>query len=106
MVQKTVMYLLTDFKGNFNMNIYLHGKSDNGTNFWCKEVEYKRAPLWWQLRGLSFTASGYGKAIPTDLMVKFNNRWRRVYCCIFSNSGTLYIKSPAGETITVQEYQA
>jgi hypothetical protein len=54
-------------------------------------AEVKHAPLWWQDRGLSFTASGYGARIPTPHMVKFNGRWRRVYCRIYSNIGTNYI---------------
>lgn len=49
-------------------------------------------PLWWQTKGLSYTASGYGKAIPTSWMVTVNGRKHRVYCCIYSNSGTCYIK--------------
>jgi hypothetical protein len=53
--------------------------------------ETKIKPLWWQERGLSYTASGYGKRIPTQYMIRVNNRWRRVYCCIYSNIGTLYI---------------
>ncbi|MCK9326092.1 MAG: hypothetical protein M0P69_11430 [Bacteroidales bacterium] len=54
--------------------------------------------LWWQKRGLMFTSTGYGDAIPTRYMVKVTNRWYRVYCCIHSNSGTLYIKKfPKGE---------
>jgi hypothetical protein len=56
-----------------------------------EDLESKNAPLWWQERGLSYTATGYGRKIPTSRMVKWNNRWRRVYCCIFSNSGTCYI---------------
>lgn len=49
------------------------------------------------------TLSGYGKKIPTDYMVYFGKRWRRVYCCIFSNLGTLYIgKLEKGNTITVE----
>ena len=48
--------------------------------------------LGWQKRGLMFTASGYGDAIPTSYMIKVANRWYRVYCCIHSNSGTIYIK--------------
>ena len=48
-------------------------------------------PTWWQLKGLMYTATGYGRKIPTQYMVKHNNRLKRVYCCIFSNSGTLYI---------------
>ena len=36
-------------------------------------------------------ASGYGRKIATDYMVRFDNGpWRRVYCYCFSNSGTLY----------------
>jgi hypothetical protein len=48
-------------------------------------------PLWWQEKGLLYSASGCGAKIPTQYMVKFNNRWRRVYCKIYSNIGTLYI---------------
>ena len=55
------------------------------------EVAAKEELLWWQERGLSFTASGYGRSIPTRYKVFWNNRWRRVYCCIISNSGTCYI---------------
>jgi len=55
---------------------------------WCKVME---KPLWWQLRGLSYTASGYGSKIPTSKMVHVNGRWHRVYCCIYSNSGVCYV---------------
>lgn len=48
--------------------------------------------LKWQKLGLSFTASGYGRRIPTSRMIRLNGRWRRVYCCIFSNSGTCYVE--------------
>lgn len=41
--------------------------------------------------GLSFTASGYGSRIPTPYMIEYRGKLRRVYCMIFSNSGTLYI---------------
>ena len=67
-----------------------------------KEVPTRFLPLEWQKRGLSFTASGYGRRIPTSYMVQLpgSPRWRRVYCCIYSNSGTCYVdgpeKNPAG----------
>lgn len=64
----------------------------------------KDSPLWWHARGLQYTASGYGKRIPTRYMVRLNGKWRRVYCCIFSNNGTLYIGDffkKTGEVITV-----
>lgn len=57
------------------------------------DLSRKDAPLWWHKQGLSYTASGYGKKIPTASMVKIpgSPRWRRVYCCIFSNIGTCYV---------------
>jgi hypothetical protein len=48
--------------------------------------------LWWQERGLSYTATGYGSKIPTPYMVRtIDQRWRRVYCAVFSNVGTTYV---------------
>jgi hypothetical protein len=48
--------------------------------------------LWWQVKGLSYTASGYGSKIPTRWMVTVNGRKYRVYCSIYSNNGICYIK--------------
>jgi hypothetical protein len=45
----------------------------------------------WQARGLMYTASGYGKKIPTSKQLYILGRWRRVYCDIFSNSGVCYV---------------
>ena len=53
--------------------------------------EWKRNPLWHHLHNLSYTASGYGKKIPTEYMVRIGPRWHRVYCIIFSNAGSVYI---------------
>lgn len=42
---------------------------------------------------------GYGKRKhPTKYMVKLpgSNRWRRVYCCCFSNYGTCYVEAAGG----------
>jgi len=57
------------------------------------DLESKEAPLPHHTAGLSYTASGYGERIPTTRMVKIpgSPRWRRVYCCIFSNAGTCYV---------------
>ena len=44
-----------------------------------------------QVAGLSYTATGYGKKIPTTKMVKYKGRIYRIYCMIFSNIGTCYI---------------
>lgn len=67
-------------------------------------VEYKENPLWWQEKGLSFTGSGYGSRIPTQYMVKYNRKWRRVYCIIYSNSGTLFIGKKYNPELTVDFY--
>jgi len=55
------------------------------------ELESKEMPLSWQEKGLTYTATGYGKRIPTRYMVRYNGKWRRVYCAIYSNIGTCYI---------------
>ena len=56
-------------------------------------VESKESPMRHHKLNLMWTASGYGKRIPTTRMVKFEGKWRRVYCMIYSNSGTCYIGS-------------
>jgi len=62
------------------------------------DLESKDAPLLHHKLGLSYTVSGYGRKIPTARMVKLpgSPRWRRVYCCIFSNIGTCYVDTPNG----------
>ena len=35
--------------------------------------------------------AGYGGKIPTKYMVFIDNKWRRVYCRIYSNIGTCYV---------------
>ena len=47
--------------------------------------------LWWQRQGLQYTASGYGKKIPTRHMVHYEGRWRRVYAACFSNACTTFV---------------
>lgn len=89
---------------------YLHGvhfRADGTADtFWALSVPVKDSPLWWQTAGRSFTASGYGSRIPTRKMVFFNGRWRRVYCRVYSNSGTCFIGklSATGERIIVRDY--
>ena len=53
-------------------------------------------PLPWQERGRQYTATGYGRKIPTERMIRFAGKLRRVYCCIFSNVGTCYIVDKDG----------
>lgn len=70
-------------------------------NHW-HECESKEVPLWWQDKGLQYTATGYGAKIPTRYKVYFSGKWRRVYCRVYSNIGTLYILV-AGEKYFVEE---
>jgi hypothetical protein len=59
-----------------------------------------RKPMEHHKLGLSYTATGYGSKIPTEYMVQtIDNKWRRVYCCIFSNNGTLYVQHGKEKTI-------
>jgi len=59
-----------------------------------RDLEHKHAPLLHHKLGLQFTASGYGRRMPTEYMVKLpgSKRWRRVYVCCFSNAGTAYVE--------------
>ncbi len=64
-------------------------------------VDHRDTPMWWHERGLSYTASGYGRAIPSRYMVRWEGRWRRVYVCQISNAGTAYIGKPGAWLATV-----
>lgn len=44
--------------------------------------------------------TGYGPKQPTPYRVLFRGHWRRVYCCIYGNIGTLWC-SVMGEQIKV-----
>ena len=72
-------------------------------NYNLEDLENKEVLLWWQKAGLQFTRSGYGSRIPTAHMVKLpgSPRWRRVYCCIWSNAGTSYIEDKDGNWIVI-----
>lgn len=43
--------------------------------------------------------TGYGRKIPTGRMIRWNGKWRRIYVCCFSNSGTAYIADKDGNWI-------
>lgn len=60
------------------------------------------APLWWQKQGLQYTRSGYGPKIPTEYIVYYKGRDRRIYVSIYSNIGTAYILCK-GERLIVQD---
>lgn len=68
------------------------------------ETEALERPLSHHISGVSFTATGYGKKIPTRFVVLYKNRWRRVYCAVFGNSGSAYIEDK-DKTIFVEVSQ-
>lgn len=74
-----------------------------GNNYDSTDIETTliHAPLWWHGKGLSKTASGYGKKIETSHKVNYKGRLRRVYCDVYSNAGSYYI-IVKGEKITVR----
>jgi len=72
------------------MNAWLHfGKGNEPRQ--TVSVAVKELPLWWQKRGLSYTATGYGSRIPTVYMVQWQGRWRRVYAACYGNAASTYI---------------
>ena len=58
-------------------------------------------PLPWQLRGQTWTATGYGARVPSRWVVRYQNRWRRVYVCQYSNVGTAFIGKSVSTGIKV-----
>lgn len=59
--------------------------------FCTVSVPAKIHELPWQKAGLTWTATGYGRRIPSRYMVRWGGKWRRVYACRQSNAGTLYV---------------
>jgi len=53
--------------------------------------DYVHAPLWWHERGLSQTASGYGRKLTSPYKVPYGGRLYRVYMTQYGNAGTAYI---------------
>lgn len=89
------------------MEFYLHTKNirEDGTSdsFASQKVPHKIK----EIRGymsLSLPAAGYGSRLPTRYMVQVNGKWRRVYCRIFSNSGTLFIGKKYDSSAIIRDY--
>jgi hypothetical protein len=93
------------YEGGCVMFTYLHFGQGNEPRLTVK-VEAKRKPLWWQDKGLSFTATGYGARTPSTYMIKWEGRWRRVYVACFGNAGTAYIGPSNRWLATVGEIEA
>jgi hypothetical protein len=66
----------------------------------CTKYAIIERPMAHHKDGLSYTATGYGAKIPTRYMVRtIDQKWRRVYCRIYSNIGTLYVMHGKDRTI-------
>ena len=76
---------------NAYLNYFASPYADPRDQYQTQKVEVIEKPLEWQKRGLTYTATGYGKRIPTKWMVRVNGKLRRVYVAVYSNNGTAYI---------------
>ena len=62
----------------------------DGVN-WPSPLAMSERLLEWQRLGLQYTATGYGTKIPTSKVIAWSDgKVRRVYCDIYSNSGSCY----------------
>jgi hypothetical protein len=101
--KKTVLQLC--FPNATECKHYAFNESDiQPSDSWDGRISCNRemlfdCPLWYHTRGLSQTASGYGRKLTTTYCMHFNGRLHRVYCCCFSNSGTCYIVSKGRKII-------
>ncbi len=68
-------------------------QTQTGPTYVAESFDAKISELRWQTLGLSYTASGYGKKIPSRYVVRIHGEktWRRVYVTQYSNSGTHWI---------------
>ena len=85
------------------MEFFLQFKSDRNDCFQTVEVEFKEKPLTHHLLGLQYTATGYGNKLPTVYMIRYENRFYRVYSLCYSNVSTEYVII-MGERVTVKTY--
>jgi hypothetical protein len=52
--------------------------------------ELQDAPLWWHEKGLSQTASGYGRKLTTSHKISYNGKLYRIYATCISNVASLW----------------
>lgn len=78
-------------------NTYLQFKAGPAGPFQTIKVPVRRSERPWKGR----TQSGYGAAIPTEIEVKWEGRWRRVKMAQWGNAGTAYIGKPGAWIATV-----
>ena len=68
-------------------NVTVHGALPNCGSL---SIEYPKdliyAPLWWQARGLSQTASGYGGNLTGSYKINFEGKKYRIYHTCYGNA--------------------
>lgn len=69
-----------------------------------QKIELHEAPMPHHLKGLWYTATGYGSKIPTIYKARYNNKFYRVYSSCFSNVSTQYITVNKVKTIINIDY--
>lgn len=61
-------------------------------NIYCETSDLVMSELEFHKRGLSYTASGYGKKIPSPYMISFNGKLYRLYVTVYSNVGSTWFE--------------
>ena len=91
----------TTTKGNETMYSEAYLQFGTGTQgpFQTVSAAYKHAPMAHHLRGLQWTASGYGRAIPYEHMVTWERRWRHVYAFRQGNTGKAFLRATDGRCL-------
>ena len=89
-----------------NMEAFLQfgGAAFGGGPMQTVGVDIQERLLPWQVLGLQYTQSGYGRQIPSPYVIKWNGRWRRVYIACYGNASTCYIKQGSEWLATVDIY--
>ena len=88
------------------MKAYIQYGTGSCGPFLTESADVIDRPIKHHMLGLPFTATGYGSRIPTRYMVSVHGKWRRVYCRIYSNIGTLFIgpSISKGRIVNISEY--
>jgi len=92
--------LLTDcLEYTFKVNVTRTGGDKDQLEYLIYPHRVADEPMPHHKAGLSWTASGYGKKIPTTKVIYLRGRRYRVYVTQYSNAGTAYIVYQGREVI-------
>jgi hypothetical protein len=79
----------------------------NGVTYLDQPYDQRIKLLPWQRAGLTYTATGYGRKIPSrwQIRIKGESRWRRVYVTQYSNTGTTWIRYRGQDFVVVRDLE-